>query len=76
MASSGKEIQHRKTPNKILLQIFWKSVGKFYKAFACVIFNAKLYLLMCYYSCNFVHKFTVMIKSILKLWIMHIYSHE
>jgi hypothetical protein len=43
MDNPGKGIQHRKTPNKILLQIFWKSVGEFYKAFAYVIFNAKLY---------------------------------
>jgi hypothetical protein len=43
MESPGKGIQNRKTPNKILLQIFWESVGEFYKAFAYVIFNAKLY---------------------------------
>jgi len=65
-----KGIQHRKTPNKILLQIFWeKCWGILWGIYSCEFnyINVKLYLIMCYYSCNFVHKFTVMIKSILKV---------
>jgi hypothetical protein len=37
MARPGKGIEHRKTPNKILLQIFWESVGEFYEAFTYMI---------------------------------------
>jgi len=67
MTSPGKGIQHRKTFNKILLQIFRESVGEFYKAFTYVILIISMSSF--YYSYVIIQEFcaiiTVMIKSIL-----------
>jgi hypothetical protein len=43
MANPGKGIQHRKTPQQDFITNLLKKCWEFYKAFAYVIFNAKLY---------------------------------
>jgi hypothetical protein len=54
MASPGKGIQQRKTPNNILLQIFWENVGEFYEAFTHVILIISMSSF--YYSYVIIHE--------------------
>jgi hypothetical protein len=55
MTSPSKGIQHRKTPNKILLQIFWESVGEFYEVFTYKILIISMSSV--YYSCVIIQEF-------------------